>query len=121
MHSPVTVTLPSFVFSCLRGFWILCAFLCVSAPLCRETQREWTRITDGAIIRVIIQRKRGGEMTRFRSLLIFGFMSLAASGFLAAQEKPVREVRSDNYPGSNQNLYIKESIHGGMSLYLWSC
>ena len=60
-------------------------------------------------------------MTRFRSLLIFGFMSLAASGFLAAQEKPVREVRSETYPGSNPHLNNKESIRGGMSLYRRLC
>jgi len=60
-------------------------------------------------------------MTRFRSLLIFGLMSLAASGFLAAQEKPVREVRSDTHPGTNPHLNNKESIRGGMSLYRRYC
>ena len=60
-------------------------------------------------------------MTRFRSLLIFGFMSLAASSFLAAQEKPVREVRSETYPGANPHLNNKESIRGGMSLYRRYC
>jgi len=60
-------------------------------------------------------------MTRFRSLLIFGLMSLAASSFLAAQEKPVREVRSDTHPGTNPHLNNKESIRGGMSLYRRQC
>jgi putative heme-binding domain-containing protein len=60
-------------------------------------------------------------MTRFRSLLIFGLMSLAASSFLAAQEKPVREVRSDTHPGTNPHLNNKESIRGGMSLYRRYC
>ena len=60
-------------------------------------------------------------MTRFRSLLIFGLMSFAASGFLAAQEKPQREVRSETYPGSNPHLNNKESIRGGMSLYRRLC
>jgi putative heme-binding domain-containing protein len=60
-------------------------------------------------------------MTRFRALLIFGFVSLAASSFLAAQEKPVREVRSETHPGSNPHLNNKESIRGGMSLYRRYC
>ena len=60
-------------------------------------------------------------MTRFRSLLIFGFMSLAAGSFLAAQEKPDREVRSQSYPGSNPHLNNKESIRGGLSLYRRLC
>ncbi len=60
-------------------------------------------------------------MTRFRSLLVFGLLSFAASGFLAAQEKPVREVRSETYPGSNPHLNDKESIRGGMSLYRRLC
>jgi len=60
-------------------------------------------------------------MTRFRSLLIFGLMTLASGGFLIAQEKPVREVRSDTYPGSNPHLNNKESIRGGMSLYRRYC
>jgi putative heme-binding domain-containing protein len=60
-------------------------------------------------------------MTRFRALLVFGFMSLAASGFLAAQEKPVREVRSETHPGANPHLNNKESIRGGMSLYRRYC
>ena len=60
-------------------------------------------------------------MTRFRSLLIFGLMSLAASAFVAAQEKPQREVRSERYPGSNPHLNNKESIRGGMSLYRRLC
>lgn len=60
-------------------------------------------------------------MTRFRSLLIFGLMSLAAGGFLAAQEKPQREERSQTYPGSNPHLNNKESIRGGMSLYRRLC
>lgn len=60
-------------------------------------------------------------MTRFRSLLIIGLISFAASGFLAAQEKPEREVRSQTYPGSNPHLNNKESIRGGMSLYRRLC
>ena len=60
-------------------------------------------------------------MTRFRSLLIFGFMALGAGSFLAAQEKPVREVRSDTHPGANPHLNNKESIRGGMSLYRRYC
>ena len=60
-------------------------------------------------------------MTRYRSLLVFGLMPLAASVFLAAQEKPVREVRSETHPGSNPHLNNKESIRGGMSLYRRYC
>lgn len=60
-------------------------------------------------------------MTRFRSLLIIGLMSLAAGGFVAAQDKPEREVRSQTYPGSNPHLNNKESIRGGMSLYRRLC
>ena len=60
-------------------------------------------------------------MTRFRSLLIFGLMTLAASGYLAAQEKPRREERSQQYPGKNPHLNNKESIRGGMSLYRRLC
>ena len=60
-------------------------------------------------------------MTRFRSLLIFGFMTLVAGGFLAAQEKPRVEVRSEHYPGTNPHLNNKESIRGGMSLYRRMC
>jgi putative heme-binding domain-containing protein len=59
-------------------------------------------------------------MTRFRSLLIFGLITLVASGYLAAQEKP-REERSQQYPGSNPHLNNKESILGGMSLYRRMC
>ena len=60
-------------------------------------------------------------MTRFRSVLILGLMTLGAAGFLAAQEKPEREVRSQTYPGSNPHLNNKESIRGGMSLYRRLC
>ena len=60
-------------------------------------------------------------MTRFRSLLIFGLMSFAAGSFLAAQEKPQREERSQTYPGKNPHLNNKESIRGGMSLYRRLC
>ena len=60
-------------------------------------------------------------MTRFRSLLVFGLLSFAASGFLAAQEKPVREVRSETHPGTNPHLNNKESIRSGMSLYRRFC
>jgi putative heme-binding domain-containing protein len=48
-------------------------------------------------------------------------MSLAAGSFLAAQEKPDREVRSQSYPGSNPHLNNKESIRGGLSLYRRLC
>jgi putative heme-binding domain-containing protein len=48
-------------------------------------------------------------------------MTLGAGGFLAAQEKPEREVRSQTYPGSNPHLNNKESIRGGMSLYRRLC
>ncbi len=57
-------------------------------------------------------------MSRFRSVLVLGLMTLAASGFLVAQE---REVRSDTYPGKNPHLNNKESIRGGMSLYRRLC
>jgi putative heme-binding domain-containing protein len=57
-------------------------------------------------------------MTRFRSALILGLVGLAASGYLAAQE---REVRSEQYPGNNPHLNNKESIRGGMSLYRRLC
>jgi putative heme-binding domain-containing protein len=60
-------------------------------------------------------------MIRFRSVLILGLMTLAAGGFLAAQEKPQREVRSQTYPGTNPHLNNKESIRGGMSLYRRLC
>ena len=60
-------------------------------------------------------------MTRFRSLLIFGLITLVAGGYLAAQEKPRREERSQQYPGSNPHLNNKESIRGGMSLYRRMC
>ena len=60
-------------------------------------------------------------MTRFRSLLIFGLITLVASGYLAAQEKPRTEERSQQYPGSNPHLNNKESIRGGMSLYRRMC
>jgi putative heme-binding domain-containing protein len=60
-------------------------------------------------------------MTRFRSLLIFGLITLSASAYLAAQEKPDREVRSESYPGSNPHLNNKESIRGGLSLYRRLC
>ena len=56
-------------------------------------------------------------MTRFRSLLILGLFTLVAGGYLAAQEKPRVEERSQQYPGSNPHLNDKESIRGGMSLY----
>jgi putative heme-binding domain-containing protein len=45
-------------------------------------------------------------------------MTLAASGYMAAQE---REVRSQQYPGTNPHLNNKESIRGGMSLYRRLC
>lgn len=57
-------------------------------------------------------------MIRFRSVFIFALMTLAVSGYLAAQE---REVRSDAYPGKNPHLNNKESIRGGMSLYRRLC
>jgi putative heme-binding domain-containing protein len=57
-------------------------------------------------------------MTRFRSVFVLGMLSLAASGFLAAQEK---EVLSEQYPGKNPHLNNKESIRGGMSLYRRLC
>ena len=60
-------------------------------------------------------------MTRFRSLLIFGLFTLVAGGYLAAQEKPRVEERSQQYPGSNPHLNNKESIRGGMSLYRRMC
>jgi putative heme-binding domain-containing protein len=60
-------------------------------------------------------------MTRFRSLLIFGLITLVAGGYLAAQEKPRTEERSQQYPGSNPHLNNKESIRGGMSLYRRMC
>ena len=60
-------------------------------------------------------------MTRFRSVLILGLMTLAAGGYLAAQEKPQREERSQTYPGKNPHLNNKESIRGGMSLYRRLC
>jgi putative heme-binding domain-containing protein len=48
-------------------------------------------------------------------------MTLAASGYLAAQEKPQREEISQSYPGSNPHLNNKESIRGGLSLYRRLC
>ena len=57
-------------------------------------------------------------MTRFRSVVFLAFMTLAASGFLLAQE---REVRSETYPGTNPYLNNKESIRGGMALYRRLC
>src|SRR3989337_582100 len=60
-------------------------------------------------------------MAPFRSVLILGLMTLGAGGFLAAQEKPEREVRSQTYPGSNPHLNNTESIRGGMSLYRRLC
>jgi putative heme-binding domain-containing protein len=60
-------------------------------------------------------------MTRFRSLFILGLMTLAAGGYMAAQEKPRVEERSQQYPGSNPHLNNKESIRGGMSLYRRMC
>jgi putative heme-binding domain-containing protein len=57
-------------------------------------------------------------MTRFRSLLVFGLITLVCSGFVAAQD---REVRSEKYPGTNPHLNNKESIRGGMSLYRRLC
>jgi putative heme-binding domain-containing protein len=60
-------------------------------------------------------------MTRFRSLLIFGLITLTAGSYLAAQEKPRVEERSQQYPGSNPHLNNKESIRGGMSLYRRMC
>lgn len=59
-------------------------------------------------------------MTRFRSVLILGLMTLGTGGFLAAQE-PRREERSQQYPGTNPHLNNKESIRGGMSLYRRLC
>ncbi len=60
-------------------------------------------------------------MTRFRSLLIFGLITLVAGGYLSAQDKPRVEERSQQYPGSNPHLNNKESIRGGMSLYRRMC
>jgi len=57
-------------------------------------------------------------MTRFRSALILGLLTLAASGYVAAQE---REERSQQYPGKNPHLNNKEAIRGGMSLYRRLC
>ena len=57
-------------------------------------------------------------MTRFSSVLIFGLVTLAGSGYVAAQE---REERSQQYPGKNPHLNNKESIRGGMSLYRRMC
>jgi putative heme-binding domain-containing protein len=48
-------------------------------------------------------------------------MTLIAGGYLTAQEKPQREERSQQYPGSNPHLNNKESIRGGMSLYRRLC
>jgi len=56
-------------------------------------------------------------MTRFRSVLVLGLATLAASGLLA-QEK---EGRSDTYPGTNPHLNNKESIRTGMALYRTRC
>ena len=57
-------------------------------------------------------------MTRFSSVLILGLLTLAGSGYLAAQEP---EQRSQQYPGKNPHLNNKESIRGGMSLYRRLC
>ena len=60
-------------------------------------------------------------MTRFRSLLTLALMTLVAGGYLAAQEKPQREERSQTHPGTNPHLNNKESIRGGLSLYRRQC
>jgi putative heme-binding domain-containing protein len=60
-------------------------------------------------------------MTWFRSVLTLALMTLVAGGYLAAQEKPQREERSQTYPGTNPHLDNKESIRGGMSLYRRLC
>ena len=57
-------------------------------------------------------------MIRFSSVLIFGLVTFAGSGYMAAQE---REERSQQYPGKNPHLNNKESIRGGMSLYRRMC
>lgn len=60
-------------------------------------------------------------MTRFRSVIIFAVVTLVPGGYVAAQEKPQREERSQSYPGTNPHLNNKESIRGGMSLYRRLC
>jgi putative heme-binding domain-containing protein len=57
-------------------------------------------------------------MSRFRSVLLLGLITLAASGLMLAQE---RDVRSQTYPGTNPHLNNKESIRGGMALYRTRC
>src|SRR5438128_1360097 len=57
-------------------------------------------------------------MTRFRSALVLGLITLGAGGLLLAQE---REVRSQTYPGGNPHLNNKESIRSGMALYRSRC
>jgi putative heme-binding domain-containing protein len=59
-------------------------------------------------------------MTLFRSALIIGLATFAATSYLAAQEQR-REELSQRYPGSNPHLNNKESIRGGMSLYRRLC
>ena len=60
-------------------------------------------------------------MTRFRSLLVFGFMTLAASAYLAAQESPTARCARRDIPAAILILNNKESIRGGMSLYRRLC
>ena len=60
-------------------------------------------------------------MTRFRSVLLLACATLAASGFLLAQEKEKKEERSQTYPGTNPHLKNKESIRTGMALYRSRC
>jgi putative heme-binding domain-containing protein len=57
-------------------------------------------------------------MTRFRSVLLLGLLSLAATALLAAQEK---EVRSPQHPGKNPYLGDKQGIRDGMALYRVRC
>lgn len=59
-------------------------------------------------------------MTPFRTVLLVALSMLAASGLLAAQQQPQREV-SQTYPGSNPHLNNKESIRSGLSLYRRMC
>jgi cytochrome c oxidase cbb3-type subunit 3 len=57
-------------------------------------------------------------MMSFRRALLLALLPLAAGGLLIAQE---REVRSQQYPGSNPHLNNKESIRSGMALYRQRC
>jgi putative heme-binding domain-containing protein len=60
-------------------------------------------------------------MTRCRSVLILGLITLTAGAFLAAQGREGREGRSQQHPGQNPFLNDKAAIRTGMALYRTRC